>query len=46
MTKTIILLTALLALAGCNTFAGLGQDMESAGQGLSNAATKTKEQFK
>lgn len=42
MTKTPLmtaaLLTALALLAACNTVAGAGRDVSSAGQAVSNAA--------
>jgi predicted small secreted protein len=33
---------ALLLVAGCNTTAGFGKDVEAAGSGISNAAEKAK----
>ncbi len=33
----LALITALLALAGCNTIAGVGQDITSVAQGTSGA---------
>ena len=39
----LVLLSAVsLPLAGCNTFAGLGQDAKAAGEAISNAANDTK----
>ena len=41
--KTLIALaisTALLALAGCNTVKGVGQDLQKAGASIENAAKK------
>jgi predicted small secreted protein len=43
--KKIVLLMALasvfgISLAGCNTMAGAGQDMQRAGQKMENAAEK------
>ena len=35
-------LVAALALAACNTIAGAGEDVKSAGQGVANGATATK----
>lgn len=36
------LATAAGSLSACNTTRGVGQDMQSAGQGLSNSAEKNK----
>ena len=33
---------ALSTLAGCNTTEGFGKDVQSAGEGISNAAEKSK----
>jgi entericidin B len=33
---------SILALAGCNTVAGAGQDVSSAGNSVTNAAEKAK----
>src|SRR3954453_2921250 len=44
---TLLLLTALglgLALGGCNTVAGVGQDLRAAGQALTGSADQTKHQ--
>jgi predicted small secreted protein len=37
-TATALTLAALLALAGCNTMEGFGQDMETAGQEIEEEA--------
>ena len=45
---TLLLLTALafsLALGGCNTVAGMGQDLRAAGQALTGTADQTKQQM-
>jgi predicted small secreted protein len=45
---TLLLLTALglgLALGGCNTVAGMGQDLRAAGQVLTGSAEQTKQQM-
>lgn len=45
MTKKIALttgLTALLALAACNTVNGAGKDLKSAGDAISGASGETK----
>lgn len=38
-------LTAMFVLTGCNTFAGLGQDVSSAGNAVSNTATDVKQKI-
>lgn len=41
--KTLILMMAglfLISLTGCNTIYGVGQDMEAAGEGISEAASQ------
>jgi predicted small secreted protein len=38
----IILFTALLALAGCNTTAGIGRDVESVGDAIEDSAESAK----
>ena len=42
MTRLIALLSLLaaFALAGCNTVNGVGQDLEKAGEAISNATKK------
>ena len=45
---TLLLLTALglgLALGGCNTVAGMGQDLRAAGQALTGSAERTSQQM-
>jgi predicted small secreted protein len=45
---TLLLLTALglgLALGGCNTVAGVGQDLRAAGQALTGSAEHTSQQM-
>ncbi len=44
MKKTLAALFALsmIALAGCNTVAGAGQDVSASGQAVTNAAEKAK----
>jgi predicted small secreted protein len=37
---TLLLLAGLLALAGCNTVKGVGQDVQKAGSAIENAAKK------
>lgn len=47
--RTIFALLGILAIAGtlsaCNTFHGMGQDIEAAGQGLSKGATNAKQKM-
>ncbi|WP_201556152.1 entericidin A/B family lipoprotein [Psychrobacter sp. 72-O-c] len=46
MKKLIIAsMTAMFVLTGCNTFAGLGQDVSSAGDAVSNTATDVKQKI-
>lgn len=40
MTKILISLTVLLALAGCATVDGIGQDIQKAGEKIQEAAKK------
>lgn len=45
MRKIVISFTTLLALAGltaCNTFEGLGEDMQKGGKNLENSAERNK----
>ncbi len=44
MTRAVAaaVLLAALALSACNTIAGAGEDVKSAGQGVANGATATK----
>jgi predicted small secreted protein len=37
---TLLVVTALLALAGCNTVRGAGQDIQKAGNAIEDAAKK------
>jgi predicted small secreted protein len=39
-TVSALLITALLALVGCNTVQGIGQDIQKGGQVLEDAAKK------
>ncbi|MES1964873.1 entericidin A/B family lipoprotein [Psychrobacter sp. AH5] len=46
MKKLVIAsLTAMFVLTGCNTFKGLGQDVSSAGDAVSNTATDVKQKI-
>ena len=44
MPKTLMLITLLL-LSACNTMEGIGKDMQGAGEGLANGASKVKEKL-
>lgn len=43
MKKILVTFTCLsiLVLSGCNTFKGVGKDVQAGGSGISNAATST-----
>lgn len=45
MNKTVYLLVALALVSACNTVQGMGKDIENAGEGISSAAKKTKEEI-
>jgi len=45
MNKMIILVSMTLLLSACNTFEGVGKDVESAGQWTADTAYKTKEKI-
>ena len=38
-----IVIVIVMALTGCNTFKGMGKDLESAGQTIKKASDKTSE---
>ena len=40
MKRFFVLMTAIVVLAGCNTMAGLGKDMEKAGEKIQEKAKK------
>ncbi|MDP2762179.1 MAG: entericidin A/B family lipoprotein [Sideroxyarcus sp.] len=40
MKKIVIGVVVLVALAGCNTFKGLGEDIQKGGKAIEKAATK------
>ncbi len=40
MKKIVLLLTAAFALAACNTIAGVGKDVQKAGEVVEDAAKK------
>ncbi len=41
-----IIIVIVMALTGCNTFKGMGKDIEGAGQSIQKASDKTKESLK
>jgi entericidin B len=46
MKKTVLaFVLAAFALSACNTFQGMGRDIEGAGEALSGSAAKTKEKM-
>ena len=46
MKKLIIAsMTAMFVLTGCNTFAGLGQDVENTGETISDTAVDVKQKI-
>jgi predicted small secreted protein len=45
MTRWFVLVTAVVAMAGCNTIAGFGKDVEAAGSAVEKAATDTKKKM-
>lgn len=40
--RTLIVLAAALVLAGCNTVAGVGRDLQAAGSAVAGAANDVK----
>ncbi len=40
MTRLILIVSAVLALAACNTVKGVGQDIQKAGEKIEGAAKK------
>jgi len=42
MSRLVMLVAAVLVVAGCNTVAGLGKDMEAAGGAVEKAANRGK----
>jgi predicted small secreted protein len=42
---TLTTLAFLTATSACNTFHGMGEDIESAGEAISGSADKTKEKM-
>jgi len=48
MQRAMLAVVALgmLSLVGCNTIAGMGQDIKGGGTAIENTATKTKDKLK
>lgn len=44
-TSFFVLIAAVITLSACNTFQGMGRDVEAAGEAISGTATKTKEKM-
>jgi predicted small secreted protein len=42
MRKLVVLIAAVIAVAGCNTLAGFGKDVEAAGSAMEKAGNKGK----
>jgi len=45
MKKLFVLIAAVIAVAGCNTISGMGQDVEAAGKAVDKAAQDTKKKM-
>ena len=47
MKKLLLAFTcvSVLALSGCNTFRGVGEDVQAGGHGISHAASDTQEKM-
>jgi entericidin B len=45
MKKVLVLIAAAWFIAGCNTIAGMGKDVEAAGSAVDKAATDTKKKM-
>ncbi len=45
MKKLFVVVAAVIAVAGCNTIAGMGKDLEAAGSAVDKAATDTKKKM-
>jgi entericidin B len=45
MPKIVFAILAVLTLAACNTVRGAGQDVESAGDAISDQATETQQEM-
>lgn len=45
MTRVFVILAAALAIAGCNTIAGAGKDVEAGGKAIEKSADDTKKKM-
>ena len=45
MKKLVVILAAVFAIAGCNTMAGAGKDIEAGGKAVEKAADDTKKKM-
>lgn len=45
MKKLLVLIAAVLAVAGCNTISGAGKDVEAGGKAIEKAADDTKKKM-
>jgi predicted small secreted protein len=45
MKKTLVMLAAVFTLAGCNTMAGAGKDIEAGGKAIEKSAQDTKKKM-
>ena len=45
MKKLLMLVAAVVMVAGCNTIAGIGKDVSAAGSAVDKAATDTKKKM-
>ena len=45
MKKVLVIIAAVLAIAGCNTISGAGKDIEAAGHAVDKAAQDTKKKM-
>ncbi len=45
MKKLLMLVAAVIMVAGCNTIAGIGKDVSAAGSAVDKAATDTKKKM-
>jgi entericidin B len=45
MKKILMVIAAVVAVAGCNTISGIGKDVEAAGSAVDKAAQDTKKKM-
>jgi predicted small secreted protein len=43
--RLVVLIAAVVAVAGCNTISGAGKDVEAAGRAIDKAAQETKKKL-